>query len=86
MTALKKKRTPQIVLDTPSASDYFSGCKTPDDVRRRFRELAKVHHPDVGGSTETFVAVMAALEDAQALVCGFGDPYLDMFGMTEEIE
>lgn len=28
---------------------YFDGCKTLEDVRTRFRELAKRHHPDLGG-------------------------------------
>ena len=32
--------------------NYFKDCKTEDDVKRIYRELAKKLHPDHGGSDE----------------------------------
>lgn len=37
---------------------------TEDDVRAAYRQLAKVHHPDAGGTHENFVAVQQAYERA----------------------
>jgi hypothetical protein len=49
-----------------ATSTWFTGCGTTDLVKRRYRELAKRHHPDVaGGSTATMVAINVAY--AQAL-------------------
>lgn len=31
-----------------------------NDVRSKFRELAKKHHPDVGGDTDEFIKIMDA--------------------------
>ncbi len=34
-------------------TDWFSGIRTADDAKKRYRELCKEHHPDKpGGSTE----------------------------------
>jgi hypothetical protein len=30
---------------------YFNECETIEDVKREFRRLAMIHHPDRGGST-----------------------------------
>jgi hypothetical protein len=38
---------------------YFSGLFTVEDVKVRYRELAKTHHPDIGGNTETMQAINA---------------------------
>ncbi len=32
------------------------------DIRRRFRELAKQHHPDMGGDTSQFIRLLQAYE------------------------
>ncbi len=32
---------------------YFSNCNTVDEIKARFKELARKHHPDLGGDTET---------------------------------
>lgn len=43
---------------------------SPDDelsvIRRKFRDLAKVHHPDVGGSAEAMAEITAAMREAEA--------------------
>lgn len=37
---------------------FFDGCKSPEAVKRRYRELCKVYHPDSGnGSEALFEAV-----------------------------
>lgn len=37
-----------------------------DEIRRRFRELAKRHHPDRGGDARQFIALRAAAESLLA--------------------
>ena len=32
---------------------YFAGVKTVEELRKRYRELLKQHHPDNGGNEET---------------------------------
>ena len=32
---------------------YFAQCKTLDDLKKEFRRLAMIHHPDRGGDVET---------------------------------
>ena len=38
---------------------FFTGCRTAEDVKARFKDLAKKHHPDCGGDAEVFKAMMA---------------------------
>jgi DnaJ-class molecular chaperone len=46
---------------------------TADDVRRRWRKLAREHHPDAGGNPATFTAYrrlyVAALDEIRARPC-----------------
>lgn len=37
---------------------YFTECKTAEDVKARFKELAKQLHPDCGGDAEEFKRMM----------------------------
>lgn len=37
--------------------NYFSNCKTIEDLKKEYFRLAKLHHPDVGGDTETMKAI-----------------------------
>lgn len=37
---------------------YFNTCKTIEDVKKLFKELAKRLHPDCGGDAEEFKAMM----------------------------
>jgi len=33
-----------------------------DDIKRRFRELAKKYHPDCGGDSERFIELIGVYE------------------------
>jgi DnaJ-class molecular chaperone len=38
-------------------SQYFNDCKSLDEVKRRYKELALKHHPDRGGDTRIMQAI-----------------------------
>ena len=44
--------------------NYFSDYVTRDDIRNAYRRLAKVLHPDVGGSTEKMQTLNAQYDEA----------------------
>lgn len=44
---------------------YFHNCKTIEEIKSLYRSLAKEHHPDMGGSTET----MQAINSEYAFAC-----------------
>lgn len=46
-----------------NTQDYFHGCFTEQEIKARYRELCKVHHPDLGGSTEAMQDVNLAYEE-----------------------
>lgn len=46
---------------------YFKGITTKEDAHRRYRELAKKHHPDHGGSSETFQLVKLEYDEWNVL-------------------
>ncbi|PLX00709.1 MAG: hypothetical protein C0594_15380 [Marinilabiliales bacterium] len=33
--------------------DFFKCCKTKEEVRERYKRLAKIYHPDAAGDNET---------------------------------
>jgi hypothetical protein len=35
-----------------SVSGFFEGCRTPEQIRKRYRDLCKVYHPDSGNGSE----------------------------------
>lgn len=35
-------------------SDYFAGCRTPEELRQRHRALSRRLHPDAGGDARQF--------------------------------
>lgn len=38
---------------------YFANCKTLDELKREYRRLTLLHHPDRGGDTATMQAINA---------------------------
>lgn len=40
-----------------SGVDYFAGCQSAGDVKTRYRELAREHHPDAGGSQDVMAEI-----------------------------
>lgn len=42
---------------------YFMNCKTLDELKREYRRLAMIHHPDVGGEVETMQAINAEYDN-----------------------
>lgn len=49
-------------------SRYFDECKTPEQVKTRWRRLASIHHPDHGGNEATFNRIKAAYDIAMVEV------------------
>ena len=41
---------------------YFIECKTLDELKKEYRRLAMIHHPDVGGTVEAMQAINAEFE------------------------
>jgi hypothetical protein len=42
---------------------FFQSCKTKQEAKKMFRELAKIHHPDTAtGDNDTMVAIIAEYE------------------------
>lgn len=37
--------------------EYFKGIKNLDELKEQFRNLCKIHHPDLGGDEETMKAI-----------------------------
>jgi len=44
---------------------YFKECRTLDEVKAMYKQLAKQYHPDLGGDTET----MQAINSEYAFAC-----------------
>ena len=49
-------------IKDPTVLDYFGLAPgaSMDDIKKRFRELAKKHHPDHGGSDEKMIEILDA--------------------------
>lgn len=45
-----------------NADNFFAGCFTEAEIKARYRDLCKVHHPDLGGSDEMMKLVNLAYE------------------------
>jgi curved DNA-binding protein CbpA len=43
-----------------SRTEFFEGCETVSEVKQRYRKLVFIHHPDVGGDTQTMQRLNAA--------------------------
>ncbi len=44
--------------------NWFQGCSTSEQVRERYRDLAKKYHPDLGGDTAKMQAINAQYSEA----------------------
>lgn len=54
---------------------YFNGIKTLEELKKVYRELCKVHHPDLGGDVVIMQAINAEYETALAYVVNHkGEP------------
>ena len=42
---------------------YFTGCKTLEQLKREYKRLAKLHHPDCGGDDATMAAINAEFDE-----------------------
>ncbi len=42
---------------------WFSGIQSMDELKSRYRELCKAHHPDVGGSTAEMQEINAEYDE-----------------------
>jgi hypothetical protein len=42
--------------------DFFKNCTSLDEVKKRYKELALLHHPDRGGDTATMQKINAEYE------------------------
>lgn len=45
---------------------YFANCKTLDELKKEYRRLAMIHHPDHGGDTATMQAINGEYSEAFA--------------------
>ncbi len=39
--------------------DFFAGVKEPADIKKRYRELLKIYHPDTGTGDNTLVSIIS---------------------------
>lgn len=44
-------------------TQYFEGLTSQDEIRKRFKELAKAHHPDLGGCVEEMKEINKQYDD-----------------------
>lgn len=42
---------------------YFTNCRTLDELKKEYRRLSKLHHPDHGGDEATMKAINAEYSD-----------------------
>jgi hypothetical protein len=43
---------------------YFSDCNTPAEVKAKYRKLSKIHHPNLGGNSETLIVIANQYQEA----------------------
>jgi len=55
----------------------FSDCKTPEEAKKKFRKLAKLYHPDKGGSNEKMAELKKEYESACKSLKGYDADFFD---------
>ncbi|QSF43513.1 hypothetical protein [Paenibacillus tianjinensis] len=63
---------------------YFQSCKTKQEAKKLFRELAKINHPDAGGSNDEMVAIIAEYEAMMKKLPSQKDEHSNTENQTEE--
>ena len=63
---------------------YFMNCKTLDDLKREYRRLASIHHPDVGGDTATMQVINAEYDELHEVLKKAHNQQADEFHQTTE--
>ena len=59
----KEEKTEEQKREELKNSGYFKGCKTEEEIKKRYRDLCKVFHPDSeSGDQETFLKIKADYE------------------------
>lgn len=53
--------------------NYFENSKTLEELKAEYRRLARIHHPDMGGDTETMKQINAQYEAAFNAMNGASD-------------
>ena len=46
-------------------SGYFDGVKSMDELKKRYKELMKIHHPDNGGSADAMMDIRKQYEELE---------------------
>ena len=59
-------------------TQYFHDCKSLDEVKRRYKELALKHHPDRGSETKVMKAINLEYESIKK------NPFFKYYKETEE--
>jgi len=59
-------------------AQYFSDCRTLEEVKRRYKELAMQHHPDRGGCTATMQDINNEYENVMK------NPFFSFSEQTEQ--
>jgi curved DNA-binding protein CbpA len=47
-----------------TTTKFFTDCRTIEEVKNRYRDLAKKYHPDLGGDTVTMQFINAEYTEA----------------------
>ena len=56
-----------------SAPDFFAGCQSEEELKRRYRALSKIYHPDAGGHGESFALMQDQYNRRAAELGGAAD-------------
>lgn len=46
----------------------FNDIPTSEELKKRYKDLAKINHPDVGGNSEYFISIQKSFESAQKIL------------------
>ncbi len=58
----------EALQDLKARRDWFADCRTKEEIKKRYRELARQFHPDCGGSAEQFRALKAKYDEILEII------------------